>query len=131
LEDFPLSKIISRSAVAVLALTVGMTGIAQAESTNIWSASRHADVSSPSIEQVQYRRHYRHHDGISPGAAAAIGIGAVAVGAAIASQSNRRYYEDRYYDGGGYYEGRSSYVEPRSGYCDSNRPKHYPAPAGC
>jgi hypothetical protein len=126
-----VSKTISRSAVAVLALTVGLTGIAQAEPLNIWSASRQADISAPSIEQVQYRRHYRHHhDGIGPGAAAAIGIGAFAAGAAIAS-SNRRYYDDRYY-GDGYYEGRSSYVEPRSDYCDtSHQPKHYPAPAGC
>lgn len=125
-----MSKTLSRSAVAVLALTVGMTGLAQAEPLNIWSASRQADVSAPQVEQIQHRSYYGHrrHNGISPGAAAAIGIGAFAAGAAIASQRDRYYYDDR----GGYYEGRSSYREPRRGYCDtSHLPKHYPAPAGC
>lgn len=120
-------KPVTRPAIALFALAIGLTGAAQAETLNIWSASRQADVSTPSMQDVQHRRyrhHHRHHDGISPGAAAAIGVGAVAVGAAIASQD--RYYDDGYYDEGpSYYEGRSSYCD------DRNRPKHYPAPAGC
>lgn len=124
-------KPISRPAAAVLALTIGLTGAAQAGSLNIWSASRQAEVSTPSVEQVQHRRYYghRHHHrhgyGISPGAAAAIGIGAVATGAIIASQRDRYYDDGYYYDDGPVYEGRSSYCDNR------NRPKHYPAPAGC
>lgn len=117
-----------RPVVVAVALTVGLTGAAQAAPLNIWSASRQAEVSAGSVEQVQYRRHYRHrhhNGGISPGAAAAIGIGAVAVGAAIASQNNR-YYDDGYYDEG------PAYYGPRSNYCDNSyKPKHYPAPAGC
>src|SRR5688500_1860210 len=102
-------KSISRPTVAVLALTVGLTGVAQADPLNIWSASRQAEISTPSVEQVQHRRHYRHRhyrhrDGISPGAAAAIGIGAVAAGAMIAAGRNDRYYDDGYYydEGPGY-----------------------------
>jgi hypothetical protein len=122
-----MSKSISRPAIAVLAVTLGLTSTAYAGPLNIWSASRQADVSMPSVQDAQYRRyrHHRHHDGISPGAAAAIGIGAVAVGAAIASQN-------RYYDDGYYYDEGPTYYEGRSSYCDNNnRPKHYPAPAGC
>lgn len=122
-------KSISCPAVAVLALTIGLSGAAHAGSLNIWSASRQAEVAKPSVEQVQHRRyyrHHRHHDGISPGAAAAIGVGAVAVGAAIAAGQNR------YYDDGYYYDEGPTYYEGRSSYCDNNnRPKHYPAPAGC
>jgi hypothetical protein len=77
-------KPIFRPTATVLALTMGLTGAAQAGPLNIWSASRQAEASTPSVEQVQYRRYYRHrhhhHNGISPGAAAAIGIGAVAAG---------------------------------------------------
>ncbi|BCJ91118.1 hypothetical protein IZ6_18530 [Terrihabitans soli] len=119
-------KSMSRPAAAALAVAIGLTSVAHAAPLSIWSASRDASVSTPSVQDVQYRRyrHHRHHDGISPGAAAAIGIGAVAVGAAIASQN--RYYDDGYYDEGPtYYEGRSSYCD------NSNKPKHYPAPAGC
>jgi hypothetical protein len=124
-------KPIFRPTATVLALTMGLTGAAQAGPLNIWSASRQAEASTPSVEQVQYRRYYRHrhhhHNGISPGAAAAIGIGAVAAGAMIAAGQNDRYYDDGYYydEGPGYYEGRSSYCD------NSNKPKHYPAPAGC
>jgi hypothetical protein len=123
----------SRPIAAALALTMGLTGAAQAGPLNIWSASRQqAEVSTPSVEEVQYRRYHRHryhrhhrHNGISPGAAAAIGIGAIAAGAMIASQRDRYYDDDYYYDEGPGYG-------PRSDYCDnSNKPKHYPAPAGC
>lgn len=124
-------KAISRPVATALALTIGLTGAASAGPLNIWSASRQqTEVSTPSVQDVQYRRYHRHrhhrHNGISPGAAAAIGIGALATGAIIASQRDRYYEDDYYYDEGpSYYEGRSSYCD------NSNRPKHYPAPAGC
>ena len=55
--------------------------------------------------------HYRHHRGGDDGAWVAAGIAGLALGAALASSSNRgdRYYDDRYYGGRSYY--RDSYYD--------------------
>ena len=52
------------------------------------------------------QRYYRHHRGGDAGPAIVAGIAGLAIGAAIASSSNRdRYYRDRGYDP--YYDGYS------------------------
>lgn len=124
-----------RSVAAGLAVAIGLTGIAQAEPFNVFTASRAQDAQnagSVQLEQVRHGHHYRHRHNDWRGAAFALGtIGAIAGAAAYA---NNRYYRDRYYydEGPVYYdEGPTYYYEDR-GYCDdSRRPKHYPAPAGC
>jgi len=118
-----MRTLITRSLAAGLAAAMGLSGAAQAAPLNIWSASRAQEASNPQIEQVQrryYRGHRHHHRGISPGAAAAIGvIGGLAAGAAIASSRDRYYDDGYYYDEGPYYRGRVIRECPE-------RPTHYP-----
>ena len=108
-----------RITAAALALAVGVTGAAQAENFNIFSASKAQEsVDKGQIEQVGSRRN----------AAIAIGaIGAIAGVAALAASRDRRYYCDPYYeycgprrsayryyyDDGPIYYGRSSYRSSR------------------
>lgn len=70
---------------------------------------------------AEAREHYRGHGGDEAALAIGAGIIGLAVGAAIASNSDRGYYDDGYY--GGYYYGRPYYYPayPRGYYYD-----HYP-----
>jgi hypothetical protein len=114
-----------RITAASLALAVGLTGAAQAEPFNIFSASKAQEVrEGGQLEQVRRRHggrhgHYRGHRGWNPGAAFALGtIGAIAGAAAYSSRySCDPYYEycgprrvyRRHYDGPRYYEPRRYY----------------------
>jgi hypothetical protein len=89
---------------------------------------------APSAEAQRYRggyygdRHYRGHD--DTGTAIVAGIAGLAIGAAIASNNDRRYdrrydYDRRYYRDHGYYptDGyyyRNDYRSYR-GYCETRR----------
>jgi hypothetical protein len=118
---FSMRKFATRSAVAGIALTIGLTGVAQAQSFNIWSASQ----TDAKVENVRHRHHHHHHD-INPGLAVVGAIGAIAAGAAIANSydDDDYYYRDRRY----YYDDDDRYYGP----CNiPNRPAHYPAPPGC
>ena len=106
-----------RTTAAGLALAIGLTGAAQAEPFNIFSASKAQEVrEGGQLEQVR-RRHggHRYHGrrGWNPGAAFALGtIGTIA---GIAAYNSRRYCDPyyeycgprrrvyRYYDDGPYY----------------------------
>ncbi|HWK36942.1 hypothetical protein [Sphingomonas sp.] len=68
-------------------------------------------------EAQRYNRGYRHHD--STGPAVVAGIAGLAIGAAIASNGNRRYDDRGYYDRG-YYRGgyRDGYYRDRGYYND-------------
>ena len=56
-------------------------------------------------------RYYGGHHRDNTGAAVAAGVVGLALGAALASDSPRRYY-----DGGGYYDRRAYYAPPRGDY---------------
>jgi hypothetical protein len=113
-----------RITAASLALAVGLTGAAQAEPFNIFSASKvQAAKENGTLEQVRRRHGHRHrhygHRSWNPGAAFALGtIGAIAGAAAYNSRRycdpyyeycgpRRRVY--RYYDGPHYYAPRRYY----------------------
>jgi hypothetical protein len=125
-----MPKISRKTIVAALALAVGMTGAAQAEPFNIFTASQ---ANNAKLATIRHRHHHHHH-GSNPGLAAIGVIGGIAAGAAIASQ-NDRYYDDDYYDRRRYYDGPPVryYDDDGDGYCVDNggRPAHYPAPPGC
>lgn len=111
-----------RITAAALALAVGITGAAQAEPFNIFSASKAQEVwGDATIQDVRHR--------INPGAAIALGTLGVIAGAAAASHYNRRYYCDpdyeycgrprraaRYYYDDDYYYGGPSYYTPKRYY---------------
>ena len=65
-------------------------------------------ASTPAMADRYYG--YRHHDGDATGAAIAGGVIGLALGAAIASSNNDRYYDRGYYDRGYYPRYRSYYV---------------------
>ena len=112
-----MSKLLKKATVGAMALGIGFAGTAQAAPFNIYSASQ---AEAAQLETVRhggrhYHRHHHRHRGIDPGAAFAIGaIGAIAAGAAIASQRDDYYYEDDY--------------TPRRYYQRAcpDRPSHYP-----
>lgn len=90
-----------RITALALVLAVGATGAVQAETFNIFSASKSHEAArdqSVQLEQVHSRRRYggyRYGRGWNPGAAFALGtIGAIAGAAAY----NSRYYCDPYYE---------------------------------
>ncbi|BCJ91119.1 hypothetical protein IZ6_18540 [Terrihabitans soli] len=104
-----------RIIAAALALATGLTGAAQAENFNIFSASKaQQTVDQGQLEQVRRRHggHYRHRH-FNPGAAFALGTMGIIAGAAAASSYDRRYYCDPYYEycGRRYY--RRGYYAPR------------------
>ncbi len=117
----------SKILIAGLVAATALTGAAQAEPFNIYSASQQQDTAQ--LENVRHGgRHYHHRRYRNDaGAAFAIGaIGAIAAGAAIAA-SRDRYYDDPYY-----YDGPPPRGYYRPGYCDNaGKPSHYPAPQGC
>lgn len=120
-----------RITATALALAIGLTGAAQAENFNIFSASRAQEAANGDavqLEQVRrggrhyhggrhHGRHwghgrYRHRYGY-PGAAFALGTMGLIAGAAAASAYDGRYYCDPYYEycGRRYY--RRGYYAPR------------------
>jgi hypothetical protein len=119
-----------RITAAALALAVGLSGAAQAENFNIFSASKAREAanggSSVQLDQVRYRHGGRYHGGyrhgyrhgINPGAAFAFGTMGLIAGAAAASAYDRcdPYYEycgRRYYRRGNY---APRYYAPRRSY---------------
>jgi hypothetical protein len=107
-----------RITAAALALVTGLTGAAQAENFNIFSASKAQQAQeNGTLEQVRrYRggRHWHGHRGWNPGVGFAIGTMGLIAGAAAASAYDRRYYCDPYYEYCGprrYY--RRHYYAPR------------------
>jgi hypothetical protein len=114
-----------RITATALALALGLTGAAQAENFNIFSASRAQEAAKGDAVQLeQVRRGGRHHHRHGrygyrrgyPGAAFALGTMGLIAGAAAAS--SYRYDCDPYYE----YCGRRYY---RRGYY---APRYYPAP---
>lgn len=110
-----------RITATALALALGLTGAAQAENFNIFSASKaQAAANGDAVQLEQVRRggrgyyhggrHYGYRRGY-PGAAFALGTMGLIAGAA-AYNYDRRYYCDPYYE----YCGRRyvrRYYEPR------------------
>jgi hypothetical protein len=111
-----------RITAAALALAVGLSGAAQAENFNIFSASKAQEAangtSAAPLDQVRYRHGgryayrggYRHHGGINPGAAFAFGTMGLIAGAAAAASYDRC---DPYYEYCGRRYARRSYYAPR------------------
>jgi hypothetical protein len=98
-----------RITALALALATGLTGAAQAENFNIFSASKaQAAQENGTLEQVRrYHggrrwhggRYYRGHRHWNPGVGFAIGtMGLIAGAAAANSYYDRRYYCDPYYE---------------------------------
>lgn len=118
-----------RITAASLALAVGLTGAAQAEPFNIFSASKVQEAKvDGSLEQVRSRHRHRHRHWHgrrhwNPGAAFALGtIGTIA---GLAAYNSRRYYCDPYYEYCGprrvyrrYYDGPYYYAPRRYYYYD-------------
>lgn len=95
-----------RITAAALALVTGLTGAAQAENFNIFSASKaQAAQDNGTLEQVRrYHGGRRWHGGRyhgrhwNPGVGFAIGTMGLIAGAAAANAYDRRYYCDPYYE---------------------------------
>jgi len=80
-----------------------------------------ATMASAPADARDYYRYGRHHD--RTGTAIAAGIVGLAIGAAIASSSN-----DRYYRGGRYYDDGYYYPRYNSGYNYNSYPGYYNYP---
>jgi hypothetical protein len=117
-----------RITAVALALVTGLTGAAQAENFNIFSASKAQQAQeNGTLEQVRRGgrhwhgggrhwgyRHYGYRRGWNPGVGIALGTMGLVAGAAAASAYSGRYYCDPYYEYCGprrYY--RRGYYAPR------------------
>jgi hypothetical protein len=125
------TTLISAAAVAAV---FGLAGIAQAETFNIWTASK-ADSQLQTVQHGGGRRSGDHPGyerdrnwwpGAAPGAAAGVAVGAAATGAAIATGRNAYVEGEDPYAGTA---GQRDYIERD---CERyGRPSHYPVMVGC
>jgi hypothetical protein len=121
-----MSRNSMRITVAALALAVGLTGAAQAEPFNIFSASKAVEAANgtaATVEQARFRgghwRGGRHWHGRRWGWGPGIALGTfglLAGAAAASSYYGPRYYCDPYYE----------YCGPRRVYRRYYRPYYYP-----
>lgn len=93
-----------------------MTNLLAKAGLGVALAATSLTVAAPAEAQ----RYYRHYDrGNDAGTAIVAGIAGLAIGAAIASSANDRYYDDRYYYDRGpryNYAPRYDYYRPRYNY---------------
>lgn len=100
-----------------------MTNVLTKVGLGVALAATSLTVAAPAEAQ----RYYHRDRGSDAGTAIVAGIAGLAIGAAIASSNNDRYYDNRYYDGGyddRYYDRgprydyapRQNYYQPRYNY---------------